>query len=70
MAASEVVTARPDLTDRIHRLIVFRQSDAFGNALLHAELVHIHHEFLIGTDKTTLKPSGRMQDEIGARENG
>ena len=32
----------------------------------HAELVDVHHEFLVAGGETALEPAGRMQHEIGA----
>ena len=63
------MAARPDLPDRIHGLTVRSHVHAFAKPLLHAQLVYVHHEFLVAGYQPALEPAGRMQHEIRAREH-
>ncbi len=66
MGAAEIVAARADLADGVERLRGLRKVDALSELLLHAELVLVDHELLVGGDEAAFEPAGRVQHEIRA----
>ena len=68
MRAAQVVTTRPDLADRIHRLRVFVDVDAPGEVMQGAKLIGIHHELLEADYQPALQPAAGVQHEVHARQ--
>jgi hypothetical protein len=69
-AQPEKSTAGRDFLEGLHRLAVLAQVDASGQHMHHAELVAIHHEFLIGRGQPAFHPARRVEHEIRAGMKG
>ena len=69
MGAAEEMPAGLDLMERLHRLPIVAEVDALGEHMHGAELVEIHHEFLVRGREPALQPAGGVQHEIRARKH-
>ena len=68
--AAQEVLADPDFAEGIERKRVLVDDQAFEEPMRHAETVGVDHELLVADGQSALQPSGGMQDEVCARQQG